>query len=116
MRYALAYSGLVVVGAVLTRGESLRHFGRPLVVIVAFHLAGALFVGFLAGVVWQWATSPFKGWLLGTLIGIPVAFSTCVVFRPQFSLRVMVISTAISAVVLGGGVGLIVAWPIDRAR
>jgi hypothetical protein len=116
LSFTASYCGLVTIGALLTEGRSLSHFGRSPLVILGFHFLAAVFVGVLAGSFSRWATSSLRGGVLGTLICAPVAFATYVVFRPEFSIRVMLISAAISALLLGGTVGWLVARPIDGKR
>lgn len=113
LSYAFLYSLLVAVSAVMTRGESLRRYGRSLEVIVAFHLAAAVFVGIGVGMFSRFATTRTRGGVLGALIGFPVAMTLAVLFRPEYSLKVQLIGAVASAVLIGGWLGYLL---VERPR
>lgn len=109
--FAIAYSILVVLGSVFTGGRSLERLHRPLYQVVTFYFVAAIVIGLLAGLAARWVTNRLKAGLAGFLIGLPVALTIYLVFRPEFTLEVMLIASLLSAGILGVGYGVILWDP-----
>lgn len=108
MQYTGFYCSVIALGAILSGGRNLSRFQRPLVVVVIFHLVGAVFVGALAGQFGRWATTRLRGVVLGTLIGLPISVVLGLVFRPEYSIETLGLGATASAIILGGGFGWII--------
>ena len=115
IRFAVTYSICLVLATAISHGRNLTYFGRSLTIILVFYFASALFAGVVAGLLAPAATSRARAAVIGFVIALPVAWSIIKIFRPQYSAGVVISATLVSALIYGGGYGLIL-WRAPEER
>lgn len=111
MWFVRIYVGWFLLATALTGGENLKYFHRPLWVILLLYGAGGVAIAVFIALVRPWATTRFRGYLAGAVIGLPLTVAILVVLRPHFTFQILAISALTSALILTGPYGAIMWEP-----
>lgn len=115
MRFVKFYVIWAVVATFLTRGENLKYFGRPLWVIVSLYLGGGLLVALFVTVARPWAITRLRAYVAGVVVGIPVAVAIYMIFRPDWPVRLMAMSTVVWSLIVSGPYAVIIWSPPEES-
>lgn len=106
MKYVAFLSAWVIIGYLITGGESLARRGLSLPGVIGWYFGSALVIGVLAGFLQPWADTRAKGALVGFAISIPITLTYYFAMsRTQLSGGQLIVAVALIGTVLGAPIG-----------